>query len=256
MDQIDLLLRGIPGRTDEGYLGQSSAALVDGETVVDTGSLARRPMLIASLEAAGTDPADVEHVLLTHLHFDHAENLDLFPDATVYVYGPELARVEAGEFDWATPRQIGAALEDRDVVRFEEGEVVDGVEAVHTPGHVEHHVSFLLDDGGTTYGLTGDAVKNLREFVTRNPFALYDDEVARRTIDDLAGRLDFVVPGHDAPFLVTADGGADPCGDVELTVRLQLGGDSETHVRVGSDRSGTRELPGAVRDVSTRQSLE
>lgn len=96
---IDVLLRGIPGRTDEGFLGQSSAVLVDGETVVDTGSLARRPMLVESIAAAGIDPADVRHVLLTHLHFDPVENLDLFPEATVYVYEPELARVAVGEFD-------------------------------------------------------------------------------------------------------------------------------------------------------------
>lgn len=254
MEHIDLLLRGIPGRTDEGFLGQSSAVLVDGETVVDTGSLARRPMLVESLAAAGTDPTDVRNVLLTHIHFDHAENLDLFPEATVYVYEPELARVAAGEFDWATPRTITAAFDDLDVVPFGEGEVVDGIEAVHTPGHVEHHVSFLVEDG-LTYGLTGDAVKNVREFVTRNPFAIYDDDVARETIDDLAGRLDFVIPGHDAPFYVT-DGGAEPCGDVGLTVRLQFGADSETHVGVRSDRTDVRDLPPSVRDVSTRQSLD
>lgn len=145
-------------------------------------------------------------------------------------------------------------LDDQDVVPFGEGEVVDGIEAVHTPGHVEHHVSFFVRDG-LTYDLTGDAIKNLREFVTRNPFAIYDDDVARETIGDLARRLDFVIPGHDAPFYVTDDG-AEPCGDVGLTVRLQFGGGSETHVGVWSDRTDVRDLPPAVRDVSTRQSLD
>lgn len=255
MPDIDLLLRGIPGRTDEGYLGQSSAALVDGRTLVDTGSLARRPMLLEALESTGVEPTDVEHVLLTHLHFDHAENLDVFPEATIHVYGPELARVRAGALDWATLRYADAMLEGRDVVTFEAGEVLDGIEAVHTPGHVEHHVSFVLE-GELTYGLTGDAVKNVREFVTRNPFTLYDDEVARETIDTLAERLDFVIPGHDSPFYVTESGGAAPCGNVDLAVRLQLGGDSETHVRIQSDRSDVRALPDAVTDVGPKQSLD
>lgn len=255
MVKIDLILRGIPGRTDEGYLGQSSVTLIDGETIVDTGSLARRPMLVDALEAAETRPETVERVLLTHLHFDHVENLDLFPNATVYVYEPELDRVEDGEFDWATSRHVEAMLADRDVVRFTAGEVVDGIEAVHTPGHVRHHVSFLVDSD-MTYGLTGDAIKNVREFVTRNPFAIYDDEIARETIDDLAERLDFVIPGHDTPFYVTDAGGAAPCGDVDLAVRLQFGGDSETHVRVQSHRTDIREPPESVRDLSTKQSLE
>jgi N-acyl homoserine lactone hydrolase len=255
MTDIDLLLRGIPGRTDEGYLGQSSAALIDGATVVDTGSRARRPMLLDALESSGTDPAAVQNVLLTHLHFDHAENVDLFPNATVHVYGPELARVEAGDHDWATARYAEAMLEGRDVVRFDEGEVLDGIEAIHTPGHVEQHVSFVLEDD-LTYGLTGDAVKNVREFVTRNPFTLYDDEVALETIDALAKRLDFVLPGHDTPFYVTETGGAAPCGDVDLGVRLQLGADSETHVRIQSERSDVRELPPGVTDVGPKQSLD
>lgn len=255
MVTIDLLLHGIPGRTDEGYLGQSSVALVDGETIVDTGSLARRPMLIDALEASETDPTDVEHVLLTHLHFDHAENLDLFPNATVYVYAPELARVEAGEFDWATSRYAEAMLADCDVVRFNEGEIIDGIEAMHTPGHVQHHVSFLVD-ADLTYGLTGDAVKNVREFGTRNPFTLYDDEIARETIEELAERLDFVVPGHDTPFYVTDAGEAVPCGNVDLTVRLQLGSENETHVRVQNGRTDVRDLPDSVRDIAHKQSLE
>lgn len=252
---IDLLLGGIPGRTDEGYLGQSSCALLDGETLVDTGSRARRPMLREGLDNAGVSPGDVERVLLTHLHFDHAENLDLFPNATVYIYAPELERLTAGETTWADLGQAEALLADREVVRFTEGEVLDGIEAVHTPGHLEHHVSFVVDDG-LTYGLAGDAVKNIREFVTRNPFTLYDDEVAAETVAALAERLDFVVPGHDVPFYVTDDGGAAPCGDVDLTVRLQLGADSETHVTVGSQRSDVRELPNGVRDVGAKQSLK
>lgn len=255
MVDIDILLGGIPGRTDEGFLGQSSAALVDGETLVDTGSLARRPMLLDALDNAGVDPGDVRHVLLTHLHFDHCENLDLFENATVHVYDPELSRVEDGEFDWATARHVEAMFEGRGVVRFEEGEVVRGIEAVHTPGHVENHVSFLVEDG-LTYGLTGDAVKNLREFVTRDPFAIYDDAVARETIEDLADRVDFVLPGHDAPFYVSDEGAAEPCGDVDLGVRLQLGADSETHVRVESDRGDLRDLPAGVRDVRAKQSLD
>lgn len=255
MVEIDLLLRGIPGRTDEGYLGQSSVALVDGTTLVDTGSLARRPMLVDALDTAGVDPGDVERVLLTHLHFDHCENLDLFENATVYVYEPELARVEAGEFDWATSHFVRKRLDEFDVKTFTEGELVAGVDAIHTPGHVEHHVSFVVDDD-MTYGLTGDAVKNVREFATRRPTTLWDDDVASDTLDVLAERLDFVVPGHDTPFYVTDEGGAAPCGDVELSLRMQMSADSETHVRVRSDRTDTRTLPASVRDVGPKQSFD
>ena len=41
--------------------------------------------LTACLAAEGLAPGDIDHVVLTHLHFDHADNLDLFPDACVVV---------------------------------------------------------------------------------------------------------------------------------------------------------------------------
>ena len=43
-----------------------------------------------ALAAEGLTPADVTHIVLTHMHFDHAENLDLFPDACVVVQRAEL----------------------------------------------------------------------------------------------------------------------------------------------------------------------
>lgn len=46
--------------------------------------------LTAALAAQGLAPADISHVVLTHLHFDHADNLDLFPDACVVVQRAEL----------------------------------------------------------------------------------------------------------------------------------------------------------------------
>lgn len=46
--------------------------------------------LIKALAAEGLTPDDITHVVLTHLHFDHGENLDLFPEACVVVQRDEL----------------------------------------------------------------------------------------------------------------------------------------------------------------------
>ncbi len=46
--------------------------------------------LTSALAEQGLTPADISHVVLTHLHFDHADNLDLFPDACVVVQRAEL----------------------------------------------------------------------------------------------------------------------------------------------------------------------
>jgi glyoxylase-like metal-dependent hydrolase (beta-lactamase superfamily II) len=46
--------------------------------------------LAAVLERLGVDPADIEHVILTHLHWDHAGNNHLFTNAKFYVQKAEL----------------------------------------------------------------------------------------------------------------------------------------------------------------------
>jgi glyoxylase-like metal-dependent hydrolase (beta-lactamase superfamily II) len=46
--------------------------------------------LHAALAAEGLSPSDIDFVVPTHLHFDHAANLDLFPDACVVVQRDEL----------------------------------------------------------------------------------------------------------------------------------------------------------------------
>src|SRR3954453_8186236 len=46
---------------------------------------------VRQIERLGLDPADVRHILMTHLDLDHAGGLGDFPDADVHVFAPELA---------------------------------------------------------------------------------------------------------------------------------------------------------------------
>src|SRR5436309_6228075 len=77
------------------------AAVSDAHTVVvDAGFTAavaarrqrtylRTPM--EGLRLLGIDSATVQHLVLTHLHYDHVGNLDAFPQATFYVQESEMA---------------------------------------------------------------------------------------------------------------------------------------------------------------------
>jgi glyoxylase-like metal-dependent hydrolase (beta-lactamase superfamily II) len=51
---------------------------------------------IAQIRALGFDPADVRHIVLTHLDFDHAGGLEDFPQATVHVTACEKEVADAG----------------------------------------------------------------------------------------------------------------------------------------------------------------
>jgi len=124
------------------------------------------------LRALGVEPGDVDTVLLTHLHFDHAGGSTVrdddgtlrpaFPNAT-YV-------VRRGEWDFAhrDNERIQASylahnmdpLEDAGVVEFidEDTEVVPGITMVRTPGHTPHHQSVLIRHGETTLFYLADLV--------------------------------------------------------------------------------------------------
>ena len=42
------------------------------------------------LATIGVDPADVEHVVMSHLHLDHAGGLQFFPNANIYAQQSEI----------------------------------------------------------------------------------------------------------------------------------------------------------------------
>lgn len=115
-----------------------------------------------SLRVAGFEPEDVDLVVDTHLHFDHAGGNTVrdasgriqpaFPNAT-YV-------MAEGELAWSrsrNPRVRASYLPDNFEPLVESGRVrtvadgaaiTAGIQFVHTPGHTPHHQSVLLDGEG------------------------------------------------------------------------------------------------------------
>ena len=84
----DIIVKGNNLSFRGGYFALANVTLVlsaDGPVLFDTGHYCNRPSLVAGLKANGLEPKDVRAVFLSHLHFDHCNNIDLFPDARVYV---------------------------------------------------------------------------------------------------------------------------------------------------------------------------
>lgn len=128
--------------------------------------------LEAGIRAAGFTPDDVTLVINTHLHFDHAGgNTWRTPDGEVRPSFPRARYVvQRGEFEYANhpnertsasyfppnwmPVQAAGQLELIDGER----ELIAGVALRRTPGHVPHHQSVLLRNGGETACFLGDVV--------------------------------------------------------------------------------------------------
>lgn len=130
-----------------------------------------------SLREVGVEPEDVDVVLNTHLHFDHAGGDTVRkPDGSTRPAFPRARYlVRRGEWEFAhreNERIRGSyllhgldPLEEAGVLELieprEDGsatELLPAVRVVHTPGHTPHHQSVLLRDGGTTLCFLADLV--------------------------------------------------------------------------------------------------
>jgi glyoxylase-like metal-dependent hydrolase (beta-lactamase superfamily II) len=97
----------------------------------------------AELEKAGLTVDDIDLVILTHLHVDHAKDVDKFKNATLVVQKSEL------EFA-ANPHPIQAGwfvLPPQDRLHIVDGdaEILDGIRVLHTPGHTPGCQSVLIE---------------------------------------------------------------------------------------------------------------
>jgi glyoxylase-like metal-dependent hydrolase (beta-lactamase superfamily II) len=123
----------------------------------------RTPTLEHTLAAVGLTPGDIDVVIATHLHFDHAGGFTALVDGALRPAFPRATYyVRRGEWDDATHTHERnrasyidgnfVPLEAAGVLRFidEDGEVLPGVSVWRTGGHTRHHQLIRLDSGGRT----------------------------------------------------------------------------------------------------------
>lgn len=132
--------------------------------------------LTANLQAAGYTPDQVDAVVLTHLHVDHAYGLlkdgaPAFPNAQLYLSEAELGfwtddAILAQAPEEAKPhfkfaRDASKPYADAGkIVTFKTGEVLPGLHAEAASGHTPGHTMFRLSSGDRQVLFWGDIVHN------------------------------------------------------------------------------------------------
>ena len=166
--RVDLNWNGLPGQVAS-YILDDGGALA----VVETGPTSTLPAVLDAIRALGREPAEVTHLLVTHVHLDHAGGagalLQHTPHARVYVHPLGALHLEYPSRLVASARQLyGDRMDalwgdivpvprDRLVVLKDGDEVAIGerrLRAVETPGHASHHHAYHDPDARLVF--TGD----------------------------------------------------------------------------------------------------
>ncbi|WP_227874258.1 MBL fold metallo-hydrolase [Tumebacillus algifaecis] len=158
--------------------GRSACYVVRGEkiAIIETGSSLSAPYILAGLKELGISPEQVEYVIVTHIHLDHAGGvgyiLPNFPNATVVAH-PRAGRhlidpsrlIQGAQAVYGDnlPTLYGEILPvpaERVLIR-EDGEQVDLgnghlLTFYDTPGHAKHH--FSIHDPAARGIFSGDTV--------------------------------------------------------------------------------------------------
>jgi len=159
---------------------------------IDTGTNYSVPLLLAALEEQNLDTGDVDYVILTHIHLDHAGGAGLLmqslpnarcvvhPRGARHIASPEklIAGTEAVYGVEETRKMYGAIqpIDEHRLLVPDDGDVVDlcgrGFRVLYTLGHAKHH--FCLHDPASRSVFTGDSFGiSYRDFDTDNGEFIY-----------------------------------------------------------------------------------
>jgi N-acyl homoserine lactone hydrolase len=189
------------GRT-VGMVAFPNTLLVRGERdyLVDPGLIMQGAPVIGALNDLGVNPGEIKDVILTHLHFDHAEGLAGWPMRRTWVHRLETeapyAQLVAGVLEMA----------DLQTLEGEEGEIEPGVRWIRTPGHSEGLISLLVDTDDGLVVIASDCVGPLPEYFERmdlpEDFGPEREELLTqwKRIRELEPHM--VIPGHNPPVVL------------------------------------------------------
>ena len=169
-----------------------------------------------ALRRVGIEPAQVECVALTHLHYDHIGNLDAFPNATFLLQQKEMEFVVGSHMEKFWFRRPYDAEEICNIVRLLHGgrlkihagdcQVAPGVSMHLVGGHTAGQEIVRVRTARGNVVLASDAVHYYEELDRCVPFTVVYSVAemldAHDRIRVLADSEEHIVPSHDPEVIV------------------------------------------------------
>lgn len=216
--QLDAMERmlGVDPSTEQlfdanvGFLPVASTVLIRGEKtiVVDPGNhhVGFYGMLGNALRRHGVTLDDVDMVVTTHAHADHAASVNKLPGRPWVMGTGEWAVHELLDGAGVAKARRATMGPIREIPAEGEHELMAGVSAVFTPGHSPGHISLLVESDRGRILIAGDQTMTQTEFRT-GEFSHWYSEEQRAQLTASLDRVkrwqpEIVIPGHDREFRV------------------------------------------------------
>lgn len=167
------------------------------------------------LKLIGIDAAEVEDVVITHMHYDHAGNLDKFPNARFHIQDEEMSYVTGRAMTHPVIRRSFALKDVAGMVRLVYGDGVifhrgdedigPGVSVHHIPGHTRGMQSVRVSTARGFVVVASDAAHFYENLEKETPFSTLENMYLMlegyRRVRALADSDSHLVPGHDPAVL-------------------------------------------------------
>lgn len=156
------------------------------------------------LRLHGVSPNEVEIVILTHLHWDHAGNNGMFKNATFYVQQKELDYAMAPLAIQKNAYNQELISQTKYITLNGASEITEGISVITTPGHSPGSQSVIVNTEKGNFIIVGDLIC-LYACMERNPmiinglhtnlFEYYE------SMNKVAETGFHVLPGHEPKIL-------------------------------------------------------
>jgi glyoxylase-like metal-dependent hydrolase (beta-lactamase superfamily II) len=167
--------------------------------------------ILNALKSIDLAPEDIDFVVLTHLHWDHCQNLGLFPGKKIYVQRIEVSYAinplpahyvayEAAELGLESPW-----IPYRGQFEYVDGDktLMEGLKLVFLPGHSPGFQGVLVDTTGGKYLVASDFIHCYKNWegsgiYRRIPSGVHTDLATYyKSFEKAETICDYVLPGHD-----------------------------------------------------------
>ena len=165
---VEYVCKGFPYKPELGCFGMATSLLIhDNYNILfDTGNYGARKRIIELLESN-----KIDIVVISHLHFDHCSNLDLFINKNIPIY---LSQKEFNDYFinkdndcdlFSYFNMIYKKLNIKLVKRS--CKVSNNCKLIFTKGHTNGHMSLVINDNTI---LAGDSLKTFNDYKDKNSY--------------------------------------------------------------------------------------